>query len=151
MVNLLVVAWGGYSGAIGSGFDGVDDVSAGSTSQTHQLVGAKREQPEHQMTKDLGMSFDHDVAATKFILEAGVGALGGTALTVTHRVSRFEVLLVAATRVVIDQRHMPHFPAVGVQLLAAVGGIHQVVQVGDALPSDVRQRHGGATVMHRSR
>lgn len=53
------------------------------------------------------------------------------------------MLLLAAPRVVVDQGDMPEFAAVSVQLFAAVGGVHHIVQIGDPLLRDVRERHGG--------
>lgn len=80
----------------------------------------------------LACPFDHDHAATELVLQARVGALGDAALAVPHSVGGFKEVLVARARIVIDQRYMAQAAAVGVQLLAAIGCVHYVVQVGGA-------------------
>lgn len=116
----------------------------GTSSKSHQLVSTESKQPKHQMAHDFGMSFDHDVAAAEFVLEARVGPFGHGAFTVANFIGRLEVFLLAATRIVVDQGNMSQFAAVVVQLFAAVGSVHHIVQIGDPLLRDVRQRHGGA-------
>ena len=103
----------------------------GTSSKSHQLVSTEGEQPKHQMVHDFGMPLDHDVAATEFVLEARVGPFGHAALTVANCVGRLEVFLLAATRIVLDQGYMSQFAAMGVQLFAAIGGVHHIVQIGD--------------------
>ena len=87
----------------------------GTSSKSHQLVSTEGEQPKHQMAHDFGMSLDYDAAAAELALEARVGPFGHAALTVTNRVGRLEVLLRAATRIVVDQGYMPNPPNLAAQ------------------------------------
>jgi hypothetical protein len=100
--------------------------------QSHQLVGAQDQDAEHQMTHHLGVAPDRDIPATELVLEAGIAALGDGALVVADGIGRFEFGLLATPRVVINQGDVAEVAAVLVQLEAAIGRIHHIVEIGDS-------------------
>ena len=120
-----------------------------SLSQSHQLIGRQGQDTEHQVPHDLGAALDPEGVTAELILEPRIAALGDGAFVVADRVGRLERLLQAAARIVVDQRDMAEATAVLMQFEAAIGGIHDVVEIGDALRADQRQRNGGAAVVHR--
>lgn len=101
------------------------------------------------MGHDLRSALDHEGVAAEFLLESGVRALGDARLVIADRFGRVEFDLLAAARIVIDQRHVAKVLAVLPQLAAAVGGIHEIVEIGHPLGADPRQGTGGQTVVHR--
>ncbi len=122
-----------------------------SLSQSHQLIGRQRQDTEHQVPHDLGAALDPDVVSAELILEPRIAALGDGAFVVTDGISRFKRFLFALARIVIDQWDMAQAAAVLMQLEAAIGCIHDVVEIGDALRADQRQGDGCAAVVHRGR
>lgn len=51
----------------------------------------------------------------------------------------------------VDKRHVVQATAMFLQILAAVGGVHQIVKIGDAFSADQRQGNGCTAVVHRRR
>ncbi len=119
--------------------------------QPHQLIGTEHQHTEHQMAHHLGGALHAHLIAAELVLEPRVAALGDGALVVAHGVRRIERLLESATWIVIDQRYVVQAPAVLVQIEAAVGGVHHIVEIGHALGADQRQGDRGAAVVHRGR
>lgn len=122
-----------------------------SLSQSHQLISGQGQDAKHQAPYHLGAAFDPDIVAAKLVLEPGIATFRDGALVVANRVGRLEFLFLATTRIVINQGNMAQATAVLVQLPAAIGGIHDVIETGDAFSTDQRQRNGGTAVMHRGR
>ena len=120
-----------------------------SLAQSHQLIGGQSQNTEHQVPHHLGVALDPQVVAAELILQARITALRGSALVVADGFGRGERDLLAAARVVVDQRNVAQASAVVAQLGAAIGGVHQIVEVGHALRADQRQGNGGKAVVHR--
>ena len=91
------------------------------------------------MSNHLGIAPDHQVFATELIFESRIAAFGGSALVVADSFSGARFNLLAAARVVVDQRNVAQVTTLLAQLAAAIGGIHQIVEGGPrcALINDV--------------
>ena len=122
-----------------------------SLSQSLQLIGGQRQNTEHQVPHHLGVTLDHDRIAAELILESAIGPLGGGALVMADGFGRRKFDLLAATRVVVDQRNVALTATMVAQLGAAIRGIHQIVEVRDALGADRRQGNRRQAVAHRCR
>ena len=120
-----------------------------SLSQSHQRVCGQCQNTEHQVSHRFGVPLDHEVVSAELILESRIAALGGGTLVVSDCFGRGELDLLATPRVMIDQGDMAQASAMVTQPGAAIGGIHQVVEVDHALGTDQRQGDGGTTVVHR--
>src|SRR3972149_4002767 len=120
-----------------------------SLSQSHQLIGTEREDTKHQVSHHLSVSLDPDGVAAELVLEPSVGALGCGAFVVTARLGLIELDLLSTAWVVIDQRYMTQSAAVFALLGAAIGRIHQVVEIGHSGCAHQRQRNPRPAVMHR--
>jgi len=91
----------------------------------------------------------HQILSLSQNSPARVAALGGGTLVLANRFGRREFDFRSTARIVIDQRNVAQALAVLTQVAAAIGRIHEVVQVGDTFGADQRQRYGGQAVVHR--
>lgn len=91
------------------------------------------------MTHHLGAAFNPDIVTAKFVLESGIAAFRDGALVVTNRIGWFEFLFFPTARIVVNQRHMVQAAAVFMQLDAAIGSIHDVIETVDAFRTDQRR------------
>ena len=119
-----------------------------SSSQADQLNGRERQDAEHQVAHDLGRTLNMNMKGTELILEPAIGTFSDGALVVTDGIRRFEWFLFAAARVVFDERHVFQAAAMFVQILAAVGSVHQIVKIGNAFSADQRNGDGCTAVVH---
>ena len=101
-----------------------------SLSHSHQRVCRQRQNAEHQVAHHLGVPLDPEGMAAELILERSIAALGSGAFVVSDGFGRGEFDLLAPARVGVDQGNMAPSAARLAPLGAALGGVHQVVEVG---------------------
>ena len=104
-------------------------------------------------------------APAKLILQARVDTLDGGSLAVTQIFScgkrqqaaasllglQFGLLLGAAMRMTVDDRHAPQRAQVQMNRLGVVGRIHQVIEIGHAAGGHLGQRNRRLAIMQRGR
>jgi len=96
--------------------------------------GCERLQVAHHFRR----ASDPEGIAAEFVLDPRVAALGGGTLMLANRFGRGEFDFRTTARIVIDQRNVAQAVAVLTQVAAAIGRIHEVVQVGSAFGGDQR-------------
>ena len=96
------------------------------------------------MVHHLGGASHPNLPATKFILQPRIAAF-----LVPLRFGRVKRDLLAAARVVVDQRYVSQAAAVVANLFAAIGRIHQVIAVRHPALRHQCQRDQSLAIMHR--
>ena len=120
-------------------------------SPSHQLVGGQRQDTEHQVSHHLGVPRAPDRIAAELVLEPGIAALGNSTLVGADGFGRSKFDLLATARVGVDQGNVSQAVTRVAQLGTAISGVHQIVEVGDALGADQQQGYRRQAVMHRCR
>ena len=108
----------------------------GLSSESHQLVGRQGRHTEHQMTHDLDGTLDHEMGGAKFVLEPGVTALSHGTFAIANRLGGVKFDFLSLARVVVNQGDMAEPLAVLTQWAAAVGGVHEIIEVSDPLGAE---------------
>ena len=132
--------------------------------ETHDLDGAERENPEHDVAGDLVGAAYADHAAGKIVLEVGEGALGGASLLIAYLLGRTQAdplpppglgadsrFAGGVSRMGLDQGNVAERAARGPDLRGVVGRIHQIVEVGHPACRHGRQRDRRLAVVQAGR
>src|SRR3954463_13544037 len=135
-----------------------------SDDQAHHLQRGDAEHAEHQVAHHLVCAAHLHAAPTVVVLDGSVDPLGGAAFIVAEvfgeavsdqtlapsLLGQFLLQPGGGTRIEVDDRHMPKIAAALADRSVVVGGIHQVVEVGDPCRGHGGQWDGDLAVMHGS-
>src|SRR5271166_5812979 len=130
----------GEPGCVRSGGGGpvVDDAN--------DLIDGERDDAEHEMAFDLERAADAEKSGAELVFQTGVDAFGHGAEIVDQVVevghvdelqaldlaAPFSLALVVGAKVSVDDGGVAERPAVGVDRRGVVGGVHEIVEIGDA-------------------
>src|SRR5271166_984538 len=129
---------GSEPGLSGRGGPVVDD--------TDDLIDGERDDAEHEMAFDLECAADAEKSGAELVFQTGVDAFGHGAEIVDQVVevghvdelqaldlaAPFSLAFVVGAKVSVDDGGVAERPAVGVDRGGVVGGVHEIVEIGDA-------------------
>src|SRR5271165_326478 len=149
----------GEPGCVRSGRGGpvVDDAD--------DLIDGERDDAEHEMAFDLERAADAEKSGAELVFQTGVDAFGHGAEIVDQVVevghvdelqaldlaAPFGLALVVGAKVAVDDGGVAERPALGVDRGGVVGGVHEIVEIGDAGARHSHQGDGDLAVVDGGR
>ena len=135
------------------------------TRDTDDLIDGERDDAEHEMAFDLDCAADAEGSGAEFVFQSGVDAFGHGAKIVDQvvgvgHVDEFHALdfsapfglgFVLGAKVAVDDRSMAERLALVMDGGGVVGGIHEIVEIGDAGAGHGHQGNGDLTVVDGGR
>ena len=122
-----------------------------SLQQAQQMSSGNDGDTEYQMGSHLGVAAHLGVSTAMTALQMRIDALGSASNLEPLRLMRRKGNLLAASHVVIDQRHMPQVSGSIAQNRTAIGGIGQIVEINHLGTDCSHQRYHYLTIVHRRR
>ena len=132
---------------------------------TDDLIDGERDDAEHEMAFDLECAADAEKSGAELVFQTGVDAFGHGAEIVDQVVevghvdelqaldfaAPFGLGLVVGAKVAVDDRSVAQRPALVVDRGGVVGGVHEIVEIGDAGARHGHQGNGDLAVVDGGR
>ena len=132
---------------------------------TDDLIDGERDDAEHEMAFDLECAADAEKSGAELVFQTGVDAFGHGAEIVDQVVevgpvdelqaldfaAPFGLGLVVGAKVAVDDRGVAQRPALVVDRGGVVGGVHEIVEIGDAGAGHGHQGNGDLAVVDGGR
>src|SRR5271166_3917779 len=132
---------------------------------TDDLIDGERDDAEHEMAFDLECAADAEKSGAELVFQTGVDAFGHGAEIVDQVVevghvdelqaldlaAPFGLALVVGAKVAVDDGGVAERPALVVDRGGVVGGVHEIVEIGDAGARHGHQGNGDLAVVDGGR
>src|SRR5271166_6495035 len=127
---------GSEPGLSGRGGPVVDD--------TDDLIDGERDDAEHEMAFDLECAADAEKSGAELVFQTSVDAFG-------HGAEIVDQVVEVGAKVAVDDGGVAERPAVVVDRGGVVGGVHEIVEIGDASAGHGHQGNGDLAVVDGGR
>ncbi len=115
---------------------------------SEQLLYGKSENAKHEMCEDFGVTTDSDETSPETVFDTGESTFCRCSKSKAPGLVRIKVFLGFGPRIVVNDWDVVQSNAVLTNESIIICGVHQVVEAGDSLCCDARQRDGGLTIVH---